>query len=418
LTARLHQVISVPQAVALYLGAVVGAGVLILPGTAASAAGPASVLAWVFLCLLGLPLALTFAALASRIPDAGGVSTFAAGAFGPQAGAVVGWFYFIAAATGQVIVPLTGAYYAQLAFGLTRAETFLFAFAILAFAVGANMAGIRVSARVQVGLAGAVALLLFAAAAVALPASSWDAWTPFAPHGYEAVGRALKLIFFAVFGWEAIAHLSAEFRNARRDVPRATAWSVGIVTLLYVGVAAATIGTGTYGGEDDRVAVAHLLGDRIGLAARDVVAAMAVVIALATANAFVAATSRLGYALARDGSFPRPFAQLTRDGVPRRAVCLVGAYAAAGMIASYSAGWEAETLLPVPNSLGLATYLIGTAAGVRLLRGGERLLALISFALCALALPFFGVTIAWVGAVALCALAVRSVLARRVEARP
>lgn len=84
---QLTRTITLPQAVALYVGAVVGAGVLILPGTAATLAGPASLLAWAFDCLLGIPLALTFAALAARRPDAGGVATFTAEAFGPGWGA-------------------------------------------------------------------------------------------------------------------------------------------------------------------------------------------------------------------------------------------------------------------------------------------------------------------------------------------
>ena len=71
---------------------------LVLPGVAADRAGPASLLAWLFDGALGVPVALTFAALASRFPDAGGVSVFAARAFGGAAGAVVGWFYFFAAA--------------------------------------------------------------------------------------------------------------------------------------------------------------------------------------------------------------------------------------------------------------------------------------------------------------------------------
>src|SRR5215211_7654290 len=94
----LRRSVTLPRAVALYAGAVLGAGVLILPGVGASAAGPASLLAWGFDGLVGVPIALTFAALAARSPDAGGVAAFVARAFGSAAGAVAGWFYFLAAA--------------------------------------------------------------------------------------------------------------------------------------------------------------------------------------------------------------------------------------------------------------------------------------------------------------------------------
>jgi len=400
--------ITVSQAVALYVGAVIGAGVLILPGAAASEAGPASVVAWGFDAVLGIPLALTFAALAARYPDAGGVSTFTARAFGPGWGAAVGWFYVIAAATGQVIVPLTGAYYVAPYLGLGRGGTFLLAGGVLAVAVAANVRGLRVSGPLQLVLSGGVAALLLAAALAALPRMRAAHWTPFAPHGVGAVGRVGVLIFFAFFGWEAIAQLSAEFRDPARDVPRSTLWSVGLITLIYVGVAVATVGTGTYGTPAlDRVAVARLLADSLGVGAGVVAAAMALLISLGTANAFVAATSRLGYALARDGSFPPALAHLDARGVPVRGVLAVGVYAGIGLAVAYAVGWDAAALLVVPNSLGIATYLVGTAAAVKLLGGRARLLAAVGFVLCLIIFPFAGAALVLPPAVAVAAWAAR-----------
>lgn len=406
----LKRTITLPQAVALYVAAVVGAGVLILPGLAATEAGPASVISWGFVSLLGIPLALTFAALASRYPDAGGVATYVGRAFGPGLGAAAGWFYFIAAATGQIIVPLTGAYYVADPLGLGKGETFLVAFGVLSFGVGANLLGLFVSGRVALLLSAGVALMLLTAAAFALPRMSADNWTPFTSNGWGAVGNASVLIFFAFFGWEAIAHLSSEFRNPERDVPRATLYAVGLVTILYVGVAVATVGTGTYGSpEVDRVSVARLLGDSLGVGAAGVAAFMALVISLGTSNAFVAAASRLGYALARDGAFPITLARLDRRGVPRAAVLAVGAYAASGLTLSYLAGWGADAWLFIPNSLGIATYVVGGAAGVKLLGGAGRWMALASCVLCAALLPFAGAFVLLPLAVALAAVYYRRV---------
>src|SRR6185436_292434 len=55
--------LSTRSATALYVGAVLGPGVLILPSLAAEAAGPASVLAWAGLLALSVPLAIAFAVL-------------------------------------------------------------------------------------------------------------------------------------------------------------------------------------------------------------------------------------------------------------------------------------------------------------------------------------------------------------------
>jgi amino acid efflux transporter len=157
------------QAIALYVGAVVGAGVLVLPGAAASIAGPASILAWGFDALLGIPLALTFGATASRYPDAGGVSTFARNAFGADLAALVGWFYLVAAAVGEIIVPLAGAHYVAKYVGFDRAGTHALAAGILLVTIGANLRGLKVGGRLALCLSAAIAIMLLVATLSAIP---------------------------------------------------------------------------------------------------------------------------------------------------------------------------------------------------------------------------------------------------------
>src|SRR3989449_7009790 len=72
------------QGAALYVGAVIGTGILVLPAIAAETAGPASVLAWLALVLLSFPLALTYAALSRDPPDAAGFARAIKRAFGPR----------------------------------------------------------------------------------------------------------------------------------------------------------------------------------------------------------------------------------------------------------------------------------------------------------------------------------------------
>jgi amino acid efflux transporter len=399
--------ITLAQAVALYVGAVVGAGVLVLPGVAAGRAGPASLLAWGFDGFLGIPIALTFAALAARFPDAGGVSVFAARAFGSVVGAIVGWFYFFAAAAAQALVTLTGAHYAADALGWGRGETYGLAAVTLLIAVVANLRGLRVSARLQLALAAAIAAVLVAATLAAIPHERAAHLTPFLTDGWQSVGRAAFTLFFAFFGWEAITHLSAEFRDPARDVPRATIMSVFLVTALYLGVAFSVVATGTYGSPAlDRVAVAHVLSGSLGVSARVIAPSAALVITLGTANAFVAATSRLGYALGRDGAFPRWMSRHNGD-VPATSIVAVAVIAGGGLALGYLRGWGADSFLVVPNSLVIVVYIVGMLAGVRLLRGRGRLLAAVATVLCVALLPFVGVSLALPFGVAAAALLYR-----------
>jgi amino acid efflux transporter len=390
----LRRTITLPQAVALYAGAVLGAGVLILPGVAAGEAGPASLLAWVFDGFLGVPIALTFAGLAARFPDAGGVAVFAARAFGDACGAVVGWFYFFAAAVAQALVTLTGAHYAADALGWGVGQAYAIAAVTLVVAVAANLRGLRLSARLQLGLAAAVAAILIAAALAAIPHEHSARFSPFLPQGWDAVGSTAVLLFFAFFGWEAITHLAAEFRYPARDIPRATLISVALVTAIYLGVAVAVVATGTYGTPAlDRVAVAHVLADSLGVGADVVAPTTALLITLGTVNAFVASASRLGYALGRDGAFPRFMGGHTAEGVPAPAIIVVAVVAGSGLGVGYFRHWGAEDFLVVPNSLVIVVYVVGMLAGVRLLANGARLLAAVATVLCLILVLFVGITL-------------------------
>ena len=78
---------------ALYVGAVLGPGVLLVPSLAAEAAGPASVIAWGALLALSVPLALTFAALGVRPPRRAGRPPTPAPRSARAPGAVTGWWF-------------------------------------------------------------------------------------------------------------------------------------------------------------------------------------------------------------------------------------------------------------------------------------------------------------------------------------
>lgn len=394
----LVRTIGLPQAVALYAGAVFGAGVLLMPGMAASLAGPASIVAWGFDALLGALLAGAFAALSARMPEPGGVATYTARAFGGAAGAAAGWMYFICATIGQVIVPLVGAAYLAGPLGLDRNGTYIAALLILALPVASNLRGLKVSGNLALGLTALVALLLLAAALVSAPHQHLAAWAPFAPHGWVAVGQGVVLLFFAFSGWEAIAPLAAEFRRPKRDIPRATVWAVVIVSALYLAVAAATIGARVYGSPGvDSVSVALLLSGGLpgwlGAGAGGVAAVIAVIVCVGTINAFIAGAARLAYSLALERAAPGWLGALDRRGTPARGVWLIGAFAAGGIVLTWLTNLSLTFWLALPNTLVLLTYIVGMAAGVRLLRGAGRALALATLLMCLVALPFTGLAI-------------------------
>ena len=96
---------------ALYVGALIGPGLLLVPALAVQAAGAASIVAWAALLVLSAPLAITFAALGVRHPVAGGVSAYVREGFGDAAAAVTGGWFLAAVMIGAPAVSLIGGYY-------------------------------------------------------------------------------------------------------------------------------------------------------------------------------------------------------------------------------------------------------------------------------------------------------------------
>jgi amino acid efflux transporter len=120
-----------------------------LASVAAAAAGPASVLAWLCLITVSLPVALVFAALGARHPDGGGVATFVQRAFGARLAAPVGCWFYWAVPLGVPAAALIGGEYAAVAEGWGHGAAPSIALLVLAMAYGANFAGLHLSGRLQ-----------------------------------------------------------------------------------------------------------------------------------------------------------------------------------------------------------------------------------------------------------------------------
>src|SRR5205823_4620205 len=168
------------------------------------------------------------------------------------------------------------------------------------------------------------------------PSRAGNNWTPFAPHGWWAVGDAASILMWLFIGWEAMAQLAGEFRRPERDLPRAMALAFAVVTALYVGLAVATIAATNGGGS--KVPLADLAAVGSGRAGRDATAVLAVALTMGTMNVYMGGAAKLAAALARDGALPRWVAGDDHHSVPRRPLVVmaaVGAVLLVGLVAGF-----------------------------------------------------------------------------------
>jgi amino acid efflux transporter len=390
--------LTVTQGTALYVGAVLGNGVIALPALAAQVAGPASLLAWLGLAVLSAPLAATFAALGARYPDAGGVATYARLAFGDRAAIVVGWCFFFSIPVGAPAAALWAGGYMSAALGGGHTVTVLTAAALMVVVPLTNAFGVHLTGRVQLALAGVLTAFLLAAIALSMPSAHMSNLRPFAPHGWLALGPAAALLVWCFVGWEAVTHLTAEFRRPARDLPRATAAAVIVVGAVYVAVAFATIAVLGRRAATTSAPLGDLLAAGLGGNARLLAAAAALLLTMGAMNAYYAGAAKLGAALGRDGAFPTWLARGSVAGeTPRRSLGVLSTLAMAALLLVEVTGTGLRPIVSLTTGMFVTVYAVGAAAAIRLLpRGGKtRAAAMVAFATIVVLMAMTGVYLLW-----------------------
>jgi len=380
--------IGVWRGAALYVGSLIGPGVLLLPALAVQVAGPASVVGWALLIVLSVPLAFTFAALGVRMPVSGGVAAYVQNGFGAAAGAATGGWFLTAVLIGAPAVSLIGGYYVA---DLTGSGTTVAAgvgLAIFVLVLGANALGLRLSSRLQLGLAAILTLVIALAVAVALPSHATRNWTPFAPHGWWAVGTAANILVWLFVGWEAVAQLAGEFERPAEQLPRAMLIAFITVTVLYVGLAVATVGVTA--GSTSRVPLADLIGVGFGPWGRSATAVLAVALTMGTMSVYLSGAAKLAAALAEAGSLPAWLAGDAHRSIPRRPLLIVAVVGLPLLVALVAGVGSAGELVRATSACFVMVYIAATASAVRILRGPGRAAALVSSVLAIVVALFSG----------------------------
>jgi APA family basic amino acid/polyamine antiporter len=217
---------------------------------------------------------------------------------------------------------------------------------IVGLVAGLLALGTRESATVNAVLVVVKIVALIVFVAVALPHFDAARFHPFMPQGFAAhsdaagvrhgVMAAAAIIFFAFYGFDAVSTAAEECRNPARDLPIGIVGSMIACTIIYVAVAASAIGAMTYTGFAHSPEPLALILRSLGAGGPAVLVGAAAVIALPTVIlAFLYGQSRIFFAMARDGLFPRALAVVSpRSGAPVRITLLTAVIVAtlAGLV--------------------------------------------------------------------------------------
>jgi amino acid efflux transporter len=306
---------------------------------------------------------------------------------------VAGWLFGLWYIAGAPAVTLIAASYLGYAFPLGRLEIHLVACAVILVPYVINLRGIVFSNKVQLVIVAAIITLLVLAVVFSLGAVRSASFSPFLPNGLLPVGTAAALIFWSYLGYENVSNVAEEFKDPRRDFHRSVLLSVVLIGLLYLSVAFVTVGTKAYTAGGSVAPFAALFARLLGRYGAAGTAILAVVIIFATVNAYTAGMSRVALAVARDGSLPSAFARVSpKSGAPSGSLTLLTILSLCMLAVYYIFNVDLQTALLIPSGAAILVYVLGSAAGTRLLkhRGIRRTLPWVSLVISVAVLPFVG----------------------------
>ncbi|WFB50404.1 L-methionine/branched-chain amino acid transporter [Vibrio coralliilyticus] len=380
---QLKQEITLLSGVGQLSTTLLGTGLFMVPAIAAGIAGSLSLWAWLILFIAICPIALTFAQLGKRYPNAGGTAHFVRQAFDKRLEKSVAWLFVSVIPVGvPAAVALAAGFLQQL---LPEAlNSSIFAQLLTVFLlIAVNLAGTKSSGRLQT----LIALSIFA-----LVAAFWwkgdigaqDLTMPaFSSETTWSIGAALAVMFWCFVGIEAFAHMGEEFKNPQRDFPIAIIIGCFVAGAAYWACSVVILKYGAYGSSEfDSASIPWLSEMLFGEQFKLLISALGFAACFASVNLYTQSLSRMVWAQAREYKPKSALARVSIRGVPANATLAVGVVLVLSCLVGEISGLDLEFFLKLANGIFVLVYLLAMLSAYKLLTGISKWLAGVSLLIC------------------------------------
>lgn len=326
--------------IALGIGAVVGTGIFILPGTvAATKAGPGIALSFVLAAVVCSTAAMCYAEFSSALPVAGSAYSYGNLVYGEIIGWILGWALILEYVLAVAAVASSwGAYLKALlaGFNINIPEAIsnpinlskgtygnIPAILVVVLIYWILNKGMRSSVRINnfiVVLKIAIIILFVIVGAFYVKPANWN---PLLPYGSHGVLTGAAAVFFAYLGFDAVSSSAAEVKNPGKNMPIGIIGTLVVTTILYVGVGIVLTGMVPYNQLDvaDPVSFALQAVNQNWVAGIIAVGALAGMFTMMVTMMY--SSSRLIYSIGRDGLFPRFLGKLDQHQNPKNSMILI-----------------------------------------------------------------------------------------------
>jgi basic amino acid/polyamine antiporter, APA family len=329
--AQLPRALGLRHAIAIVVGTIIGSGIFLVPKEMMHAVGSAKVvyLAWIVGGILSTFGALTYAELGALKPQAGGEYVYVRDGYGPLAGFLYAWTWFVIAKPASIatitigVMRILGTFHA---FSFLTSKAVTVPFTITWAQIGAILATILISALNYIGVRKAgdfqyvftwlKVLMIVAIVGVAFSFSggtfaNFSTTFSGATGGMSGFMIALVAALWAYDGWNDLNMVSEEIERPERNIPVALIVGVLLVAGLYMATNAAVqyvLPAAQVAASDRPASDATRLAIG-GMGAMIVSAGMALSM-LVGLNGTVMSGGRVPFAVARDGYFFRALAEV------------------------------------------------------------------------------------------------------------
>jgi basic amino acid/polyamine antiporter, APA family len=362
----LKRTLSLFDATAISVGAIIGAGIFVVTGIVAGLAGSALVISVLIAGLVALFTALSTAELAARLPEEGGIYDYADKMISPFIGFMSGWMWAVSNTLAGAAVALGFSYYLTAAIPVLPLRP-VAAVLCLAF-TWLNYSGAKHSASVNnVMVVTKLAVLAFFVIVGALNIQSSNL-APFNPFSSGTIYGAYY-IFFAFSGFARVTIVAGEVKDAARTVPRAIFLSLAISTAVYLLVGFVAVGLAgpllLRNSSSPLAAAIEITGNT---AASRIVSLGALVATATVLLTSILGVSRMLYAMTLKGQLPRALGKLHESyGTPYYAIWLTGSLMALLTLFTNLGG-----VVAISTFASLFYYIVANIAAFRIKREDRR----------------------------------------------
>lgn len=295
----------------------IGAGIFLTTGFMAQDLSPVDImLAWAIGGMLALCGVRAYSAVAVLVPQSGGEYRFLSTLLHGSLGYLAGWISFFVGFSAPMAIDAlaVGAFAQILHFPVQPRVTASLLIIALTVAHGRRLKASVLTQNFLVALK-VFLLLFFVVIGLSLGSWEWPTWMPPEANAESRTQAFITSLFFVMFtfsGWNAAVYAAGEFRDPRRDVPRAMLIGCISVTVLYLLLNWIFITNVTpdesrvvFEYESTRITLAHLVVAHIaGPLAGSVMSGAMIVVLSSALSALMLLGGRVCAAMAQDGYFP------------------------------------------------------------------------------------------------------------------